>query len=52
MDIGYRLTPGKEAFTYDRVPTLGFYIPELDLEHEIDLEELAEALKPFLKDDE
>jgi len=51
MEISYRngwqKWGGREP---ERIPTLSLYISEIDEEYEIDLEELAEALKPFLKD--
>jgi len=34
----------------ERIPVLSFYIHTLDEEYSIDLEELADALKPFLED--
>ena len=50
MEISYRLVPphwGRQSL--DRIPTLSLYIDSLEEWYHIDLEELAEALKPFLE---
>jgi hypothetical protein len=53
LSIGYRLGFPRHigVIRGEEIPTLTLYIHGIeDSEHEIDLKELAEALKPYLKD--
>jgi len=53
MKISYRLGQQKWGERQpERIPTLSFFIHEFGEEYSIDLEELAEALKSFLKEGE
>ena len=51
MKISYRLGQQKWGERQpERIPTLELFIDEFGAEYSIDLDELAEALKPFLKE--
>ena len=50
MYISYRNGPTLKGNRMpERIPVLKFYIQEIDEEFSVDIEDLAEALKPFME---